>query len=57
MKSPMPEANQDAITVVRQEMMGVWAKAEAVGSGQNEDAFKHRDILEQSVSIMDSVLV
>ena len=33
MKSPMPEANQDAIAVVRQEMMGVWAKAEAVGSG------------------------
>ena len=57
MKSPMPEANQDAIAVVRQEMMGVWAKAEAVGSGQKEDAFKHRDILEQRVSIMDSVLV
>ena len=33
MKSPMPEANQDAIAVVRQEMMGVWAKSEAVGRG------------------------
>ena len=49
MKSPMPEANQDGIAVVRQVMMGVWAKAEAVGSGQNEDAFKQRDILEQSL--------
>ena len=49
MKSPMPEANQDGIAVVRQVIMGVWAKAEAVGSGQNEDAFKQRDILEQSL--------
>ena len=33
--------------------MGTWAKAEAVGSGQKEDAYNQRDILKQRFSIMD----
>ena len=33
-KSPLAETNKDAIAVVQQAKMGVWAKVKAVGNGQ-----------------------